>query len=221
MIIVLLVVMTLVAYFGGVYVENRQVGNWIRFISDVLLVGIVALIIANNSYHFGMQKQVEKTTTSVQSALPQQKIPFLLYEPLGNAGKEQVYLYHSGSSKLKHTSTDQTTNRVVRRAGKPELVSEKTVWRYQNNFSRLMFGVAGNDGTRIKTRNTFYLPKNWVVMSSKDAKKLAKPAIQAKLRQNVQGKLQEALRNQPQLTKSEQQALMLQYQSQAIERLIK
>ncbi|BDR56002.1 DUF4811 domain-containing protein [Xylocopilactobacillus apis] len=222
MIIALLVMMTLVAYFGGVYVENRKVGNWIRFISDLLLVGIVALIITNNSYHFGMEQQVETSTTQISSASPQKQMPFLLYEPLGTAGKEQVYLYKTlASGKIKHTTPDLTTNKVVRTKLSPKLITNKKVWRYKNSFYRVMFSVSGNEGTRIKTTNTFYIPKNWMVLSTKEAKKLKDPKIQNKLKQEVKLKMISAMKNHPQMTKEQQQALIAQYQNQAIEKLVK
>ena len=49
MIIVCLVIVTLIAYFGGVYVDNRHAANITRGICDALIVVILTLIVANRS----------------------------------------------------------------------------------------------------------------------------------------------------------------------------
>ncbi|MBA1434237.1 DUF4811 domain-containing protein [Bombilactobacillus bombi] len=228
MIIFLLVIMTLIAYFGGVYVDNRQVANWIRAICDLFIIGILALMVANDTFHFGMQPQVQTTKTTIQSANPHSSLPLLLYKNIGTNGKNRVYIYQA-NLKTQHTSPEQTTIKVKRTSQEPHLVSQKKQWHYRNNFYRALFGVAGNEGHHIQTVNTFYVPQSWLVLSTGQAKalpaKLANPQVKARLKQTVSQQVLAELKQHPHYSLTQQKQLTHQlqtkYQRQALEKLVK
>ncbi|AXX64029.1 DUF4811 domain-containing protein [Bombilactobacillus bombi] len=224
MIIVLLVVITLITYFGGVYVRNRHTANWIRVIGDVLIVGVLALMVANDTYHFGMQPKTQTSTMAMTSVNRSSQMPMLLYQSLGTSGKNKVYLYKTSSTaKVQHTNPEQTSDQIIRTNAQARLVSQKKVWSYKNGFYRTLFGISGNEGEHIQTTNKFFVPQNWAILSTKQAKKLARnlrnPQMQKQLTQQVQHKLLVTLQKQPTMTKAQQRVLAAKYQRQAVEKL--
>lgn len=228
MIIVCLVIVTLIAYFGGVYVDNRHAANITRGICDALIVVILTLIVANDTFHFGMQPRTQTTITSISAVKPNSTAPVLLYRSLGTSGKNQIYLYKkTPDSKSLHTRPDKTVNKVVRSSKDPHLVTKRKTWVYKNGFYKFMFAIAGNEGRHIQTHNTFYLPPNWLVLSTKQAQRLAvqmqNPRTKQRLSQEVQQQVQKDLARRPTLTAQQRRQYVKQMtalrQRQALEKL--
>lgn len=150
-------------------------------------LGVVG-IVAHDYGHFGMKV---KTTTSrqelVSSVTP--KLPVLLYQPLGN-GQEKVYLYKTNNAAKKPTAskTDHTSTKL--QTAKTASVTIKTErYVFDNQFNRFLFGWFGHDQELKHREYNFKLPKNWRVLSVKEAKALQqKLARQAAMMKQVPAK---------------------------------
>ncbi|UQS82297.1 DUF4811 domain-containing protein [Bombilactobacillus folatiphilus] len=232
MILFLLIVLTLITYLGSVYLKNRRASLWIRWVGNLCLVVVLALLVLNDSFHLGMKTITTKQTTAIESVSSQANLSMLMYKPVGTKGTEKVYLYKTNHSQKVQTLTpEQATTKVVQTKGKPKLVQKKQQWVYQNVAMKQLFGVLGNDHRRIKTQNTLYVKNDWLVLSTKQAKilqkKLANKQIQARLQQQIKQKVtvKMAQMSKEQLTPQQQvrqiHRLTQQVQKQALESLLK
>lgn len=205
MIVFLVILFTLGAYGFGIYDKNRKVGNIVRIICDILLVVSLALVVMNDTQHFGMAQKTVTKTTAIESVSPNKQAPMLLYNKVGTKSNNNVYVYQNADdTKPSHTNPEYTTNSVKRTNGKTKLVSQKKYWTYKSKFNKFMFGVARNDNQWISTHNTFYIGNNWFVLSSGQAKKLQKlmknPQMQAKMGQ--------AMMQNPKATPAQKQQML-------------
>ncbi|NVY96353.1 DUF4811 domain-containing protein [Lactobacillus sp. DCY120] len=195
MILVFLVIFTLCAYLGGVYISNRKLANSLRALFSFLLFLTIVAMIGNDTQHWGMRSQTEVRTTNLLSSVAKPQEPsFLLYKNLGTTTKDQIYLYRTDTrpKKIQHTLPKKTTNQVRVTTGTPRLVTKTQRWTYQGTGWGWLFSVAGNEGQRIKTQNTFYVGSQWQVLTPQKLKQLAKMA-QAKAQ--VRAKAQAAAQN--------------------------
>lgn len=187
-------------------------------------------VVLNDHNEFGMEKTVEKKQIDLVSSGDKEMLPILLYQPLGD-GKEKVYLYRtSDSEELKKTGTDQVTNQVVQSKDDASFTQETTYWVYENNFYKLLFGIADNDHKYANQSNTFSLPDTWQVLSADEAKALGeymnanKEELSKKAAAYVQEKLAALLTTSPTLSEKEQQeavqAFTAEFQQQAIKEFL-
>lgn len=228
MIVACLVIVTLIAYFGGVYVDNRHVANITRGICDVLIIVILTLMVANDTFHLGMKPKTQTIITPISSVKSSSTAPILIYRSLGTNGKNQIYLYkRSSDSKVVHTRPDETVNKVVRNARYPHMIIKRKTWVYKNGFYKFMFAIAHNEGHHIQTRNIFYLPHDWLVLSNKQAQRLAmqlqNSSTKKQLFQEVQRQVKKDLNSHPRLIIQQRQRYVKQMtalrQRQALEKL--
>lgn len=235
MIVILLVIVTLIGYFGGVYVRNRRIGNWTRGICDGLIVIILVAIIGNSTYHWGMKKVTQVQTVPLEPSLPAANFPALLYRDLGIAHQERIYLYRvPGSSKPQATkSTTATWKLHTTHRSTAQLETHQQGWVYSNGWSRFLFGIANNDHELIQRHYSFKIPQTWLVLSTQQAQKLQRklqnPSIRrqvtSQIQQQVQQSLAQAVKQHPQLTSQQRQQLIRYnqqcFQKQAYQALIK
>lgn len=143
----------------------------LAILSLIITALCVVGIVAHDYNHFGMKVQTSTQTQKlVSTASP--KLPMLLYQPLGN-GTEKVYLYKTKSLQKKPvaTKTDKSSAKVIV-ADRAKLVTKTQRYTYSNKMSQFLFGLFGHD-QELKSRHyLFYVPKNWKVLSVKQAKKL-------------------------------------------------
>lgn len=196
----------------------------------IFLVSLV-FITANDHYHYGMKKVTETTTQTLVSAAAGKNTNMLLYQPLGN-GTEKVYLYKTNESqkKPKPTGTDHVTNVVKKDQAKSQIQTDKTYWVYKNDTAKFWFGLSSKNHQLIKEKNTFDVQKNWLVLSTDQAKELAKlvqknkASMQTQAKAFVQEKVKAAMMQNPALDQTAQQKVIQQataeYQQQAMAKLV-
>ena len=185
--------------------------TWQTFLSIIFAaIFLVSLgfIIANDHYHYGMKRVTETTTQSLTSSADSKDMKMLLYQPLGN-GEEKVFLYKTNKSQLK---------------------IKKSYWIYKNNTAKFWFRFTSKNHLLIEEKNIFEVQKNWLVLSTKQAKKLAeivqenKTSMQTEAKSFVQDKVKEALMKNPTLNQAAQQKIIQQatadYQQQAIAKIV-
>ncbi|MDB1725498.1 DUF4811 domain-containing protein, partial [Enterococcus avium] len=103
-------------------------------------------------------------------------------------------------------------------------------WVYKNNTAKFWFRFTSKNHLLIEEKNIFEVQKNWLVLSTKQAKKLAeivqenKTSMQTEAKSFVQDKVKEALMKNPTLNQAAQQKIIQQatadYQQQTIAKII-
>ena len=102
-----------------------------------------------------------------------------------------------------------------------QLVTKTQRYVYRNGFYRFLYAGLGNNNAFKSRQHNFKVGQNWIVLSTKQAKKMQKAAkaSQAQLKQQlasaVKAKMQAALKQNPQLTAAQQQALQKQFTAAA------
>lgn len=169
----------------------------IAIISLIIAALSVAGIVAHDYNHFGMKTQTTTVKKElVSSASPQ--MPVLLYQPLGN-GTEKIYLYKTNNADKKPTSikTDKT-HASVKTASKASMTIKTEHYVFRNGWDQFLFGWFGHNNELKHREYTFNVPKNWKVLSIKEAKalqkKMAKRAAMMKKMQQMK-KMKQAQMN--------------------------
>lgn len=203
----------------------------LSMIFAVVFLLSLGFITANDHYHYGMKQLTETTTQTLTTAADNKDIDLLLYKPLGN-GTEKVYLYKTNDSqdKPKPTGTDHVKNIVKNTQKNAQLQIDKTYWVYKNDTAKFWFSLSSKDHQLIKEKNTFSIPKNWVVLSTEQAEKLTKlvqenkTAMETDAKSFVQAKVKKAMLQQPTMNQATQQKIIQQAtvesQQQALAKLI-
>ena len=133
----------------------------LAIISLLIAVLSIAGIVAHDYNHYGMKTQTTTVKKElVSSASPQ--LPVLLYQPLGN-GTEKIYLY----------KTDKT-HASMKTAAKPSMTIKTERYVFSNGWNQFLFGWFGHNNELKHREYTFNVPKNWKVLSIKQAKSLQK-----------------------------------------------
>ncbi|MGX4687552.1 DUF4811 domain-containing protein [Vagococcus sp. JNUCC 83] len=234
MIVFLVILSALLFAFTFIFAKS----TWqyiMTLVFGIVFIGSVALMEMNYSHHFGMKKAVAVKETSLVSSADNEQLNILLYQPLGD-GKEKVYLYKTSPSqkKVTQTKTDKVKNEVaISKDNKAVLESKTTQWVYKNVFYKTLFGIAGNNKEFDSQKNTFYIPSDWIELSTDQAKKLGeemaskKDTLEEEAKKYVTEKLKEAITKDPSLaTNKEKQTELSQtyandFQKQMIDDIIK
>ncbi|EPH95719.1 hypothetical protein D920_02246 [Enterococcus faecalis 13-SD-W-01] len=229
MIILVLILSVLLFAFLNVFAKKTW-QTFVSFIFGAIFVASLGLLVANISNHFGMEKVTETKTADLVSSADSDA-NMLLYQPLGD-GSEKVYLYKTKEDQKKPTATgtDSVTNKVVETSDKAQKETKTTYWVYKNDMYKFWFGLAGNDHEYDKKVNTFKLPEDWVVLSTDQAKELAKlaeknkPAMEEEAKSYIQQEMMKKMAENPKMSKEEQAALTkelaAQYQKQAFAKMV-
>ncbi|MHC3376149.1 DUF4811 domain-containing protein [Ligilactobacillus equi] len=201
-------------------------------ISLLLLGGSVLAIVANDNYHYGMKVTESKTTQKLVST--SDKLNILVYQKLGSAGKEKLFIYKTSPNQKKALTTkaDLKVKSQVKTTTKDAYVEIKTEkYVYKNQLSRLFFSILGDNHRTKAKKYTFYTNREWLVLSAKQAQTL--PVILQKQGDNLQRqialdvkeRLTETVKANPQLDKMQlaelQQAYIKEAQVSAIKKLLK
>lgn len=198
--------------------------------ATIFLVSL-GFIIANDHYHFGMKKFTETTTQTLTSTSGSKNINMLLYQPLGN-GTEKIYLYKTNEAqkKPKRTGTDHIENVIKKNQTKTQVQTDKTYWIYNSATARFWFGLSSKNHQLIKEKNTFNIQKDWLVLSTGQAKKLEKlvsengSSMQNEAKNYIHKKVEAALVQNPTMDQITQQRIIQdatqEYQKQAIVKLV-
>lgn len=164
----------------------------LAIISLIIAALSVMGIVAHDYNHFGMKTETKTVKKElVSSASPQ--MPMLLYQPLGN-GTEKIYLYKTNNAAKKPTpiKTDKT-HASVKTASKASMTIKTERYVFRSGLDQFLFDWFGHNNELKHREYTFNVPKNWKVLSIKDAqalqKKMAKQAaLMKKMKQAQMGK---------------------------------
>ena len=221
--IILLVILSAAFFylFGAVWVEHKSHLVW-SILSLVVLIASVAAFALHDVNNLGMK--TETTTKTVQHASNSKTANLLVYKQLGT-GSEKVYVYKTtNNSKKHHTWVDKDAKvKVSTTTGAAKLVIKKQQYVYKNGFSKLMFGVLGDNKETKQISYNFKLNSTWVSLSTSQAKKLAaamknstnQAQLQTAIASQVKAKLTAALTENPTMSAAEQAKLQTKYTNEA------
>lgn len=178
MIIIILALFAILAFWANMTIKTvvvRYVTTAVMFVG--LILSVIAMV-ANMHQHFGMKSVVTTTKTAIYSAgSAQQNFGVLLYQGVGTAGKENVYIYKA-SPKAVHTTLakpdlNTTSSRVAVDGNKAYKVVRTTRYVYRNNAYKFLFGLADNNYQLKQRHVTYQVPATWVAMTPEQAKSLS------------------------------------------------
>lgn len=208
------------------------------------LLGVSLLfVVLNDSNHFGMKKVTTTTTTDLISVSPSKQLKMLLYQDVGTSDKDHVYIYKKHNSQKKSTTTNPdptiTTNKVKITSKIPQVVTKTVRWEYKSNGYKFWFAIAGNGHKLIRHHNTFEINKDWLTLSTAQAKKLqklakqqnsasAKKEAETSVKATVTKSITAAMKKDPKMSASEQKTLTAEatkkataaYEKQAMAKLV-
>ncbi|GLB46131.1 DUF4811 domain-containing protein [Philodulcilactobacillus myokoensis] len=240
MIIYLLIIIAILYFLSWNLIKNRTFHIVASTITSLLLLGAVVLSIMNFNDHYGMHRVNQTKTEQLASVSPSKQMKMLIYQPVGTssaAKKYQVVIYknHDDQKKTSHTNPDTSViNHIHQNSSvkSPKMVTTKTRWEYKSHSAKLMFDLAQKANTD-KTVNDFYVPKNWLVLSAKQAKALpkimkqeqsnmkaqmsspqAKMQMQRQAQSFIQAKMMQAMQKNPQMPAQQKAKLMKQLQAE-------
>lgn len=201
MIIVLLVVFAVAAFLSAFLIQRQ----WLRWSITTLmfagLIGSVVGMVANAHNHFGMVQQTRTTRQEIFTAGDaQQGFGMLLYENIGTDGQSKAYIYRAAADAQKPTvspnmrqdMTLEETLAAVKISGHHQsiagerafVVTKKTTYVYEDEWAKILFGIADNQQEIVSVDQTFEVPASWIVLSTQQAKTLQ--ANQAQLTKQMQ-----------------------------------
>lgn len=178
MIIIILALFAVLAFWSNMTIKTavvRYATTSLMFIG--LMISVVAMV-ANMHDHFGMKTVTTTTKTQIYSAgSAQQTFGVLLYQSVGTAGKENVYIYKATPTAEKTTlakpDLKTTSSRVAVSGNRAYKVVQRTRYVYRNNGYKFLFGWADNN-QQLKHRHVIYqVPATWVAMTPDQAKSLS------------------------------------------------
>lgn len=225
------IIISALAFAGiNVFAKNRW-QTMLSFLFALLFFAGLALMTANDHYHFGMKQVTETTTEPLVSSSDNKEMNLLLYQPLGD-GTEKVYVYKTNEKQKKplSTGTDHVTNEVKENQTSNQLVTKKTYWVYKNKTAELWFGLSSENHQLVKEENSFSVKKDWIVLSTEQAKDFGKlveenkTKMEAEAKIFVQDQVQAAMVQDPTMDQAAQQKVIEQatttYQEQAMAKLV-
>ncbi|EHL95271.1 hypothetical protein HMPREF9103_03069 [Lentilactobacillus parafarraginis F0439] len=234
MIIATLIICAVLSFVFFIYIQNKPI-SYILTALSVIGIGVSTFyIVRNDRDHYGMEKVTTSTYQPIYSVSPSKQMKMLLYQPIGTANKHQVYIYQKSENakKKSHTDAENTTNKVVRVNTTPRIKTTEVRWHYKNNAAKLWFGIAGENHKLVKRENTIYVNKDWLVLSTTQAKALQKQMsskaykakLQAQAKAFVTKQMMAAMKKNPKMNKAQQAKIQKQaaaeFQAQAVQQLI-
>ncbi|WP_350342245.1 DUF4811 domain-containing protein [Limosilactobacillus fermentum] len=215
--IIVLVLLSTIAFYLFTAVWQKMPGRmlWSLVSLVVLVLSIVSFVLHDNR-HMGMKLETTNTTSSLVS--PNKNLNVLVYKQLGS-GSEKVYVYKTDPNAKKTTTTRLAAN--TKSTVKTTTSTNATVvkhtkrWVYKNGFSKLMFGILGDDNEVDQVTYTFNINDQWLVLSSTQAAKLqalmkdvtAQAAMKSKVAALVQEEVAAKLKANPTMSATNQAAL--------------
>lgn len=202
--------------------------HWQKYVlipvSLIILIIPIGLLVANEQQHFGMKTEKVTKTHAIYPAtnIKDSQIKLLLFQPLGN-GDETVYIYKQDPTQKKTNTTkadENTTNKFEKSATykTAHVVTTTTRYTYKNKFYKAFFAGLNNDHQYKSQSNTFKINKNWYILSTTQAKALAKQSKTAKktmataAKQAITAQMKAVLAKNPQMTPTQKKQLQVQIQ---------
>lgn len=176
--VIILMFLGAIAFFAcRMFIKNNSLSKTLSIIMAIVFAGSTLLMTLNYSHHFGMHKVTTTTTKQIYSA-SNSSLPLALYQPVGTSGRDDVYIYNvkKVQKKPNHTQANEYTTSKIKwtNTGKVQLRTTETRWRFKNNGYKILYMWSGMDGTLVKRINVLEYPKQYVKITTSQAKKLTK-----------------------------------------------
>lgn len=200
-------------------------------IFGLLFLGSTLLMIANGSQHFGMKKEAVVKEQPLVSSADMNGLNILMYQSLGD-GTEKVYLTKEtdNQEEPKATGTDKVTNEVTETKEEAKLIQTKYYWVPKNKVMKWFFNYGSKKEEFISEKNEFYLPSDWLVLSTDQLKafgelmKAKQATIESDAKAYIEKGIKKAMIENPQLSQDEltklTEKLTAEFQQQAVSEMI-
>ncbi|KRL28049.1 hypothetical protein FD27_GL000323 [Limosilactobacillus frumenti DSM 13145] len=229
MIIILMFISAMALFACVMFINHRPSRIVGTVIFGLLFVGSTTLMTLNYSHHFGMHTVTTTTTKTVYSAGG--KLPLAIYQPIGNSGKDNVFIYKTSlkHSKTHHTQANEYTTSKMKFSNRqePQLTTTETRWYFKNKFYKALYMWSGMDGTLIERTNVINYPQSYIKVTTGQAKQLqtkagkAGDAMQHQAQVFVTNKVQAAMAKDPQMSAQQIQQVSRQAEQAFMSQMIK
>lgn len=230
MVITILIIATIGLFFSVVLAKSSVIRSWFITLFLVLFIGMIALLVANDTYHYGLKKVTQTDTETLVTSAPTAKKgtpDVLLYKALGD-GTEKIYLYRTNLSQKKPQPTPlehATVHVDATETSSATLVKQITRWQYTNAWMHTLFAMSGENGDIAHRTYTFQIPTTWLQLSTTQASQLSKllkqPATQQTLKTAVTKKVISEFKKHPDLPANQHIEVEQLAQKSAIMQLLK
>lgn len=236
MVIISIIICAALAYYFAVFIQNKKVGYSLSFTFIALFLLSIVLLVANENNHFGMEKVTSSKTEQIQTVNKGSNL--LLYKKLGTQNKENVYIYRTPETTNDKKPQTTKVNLHVKNKVKvgnydaATLTKKTTRWEYKNGFYSFLFGISDNNKEFVKQTNTFKVGKDWLVLTTDQAKELAKKSKSKTFKDQmktegatyVKSAMMKAMQENPTMTSAQQKKVQEQaekaFKAQAMEKLV-
>ncbi|MFC6322730.1 DUF4811 domain-containing protein [Companilactobacillus baiquanensis] len=236
MVIISIIICAALAYYFAVFIQNKKVGYSLSFTFIALFLISIVLLVANENNHLGMEKVTRSQTEQIQTVNKGSNL--LLYKKLGTKNKENVYVYRTPETADNKKPQTTKVNLHVKNKVKvgnydsSTLTQKTTRWEYKNDFYSFLFGISDNNKEFIKQTNTFKVGKDWLVLTTDQAKELAKKSksksFKAQMKTEgatfVKAAVMKAMQENPTMDSAQQKKVQEQatkaFKAQAMEKLV-
>lgn len=187
MIILLIAVFTILAFYGMTFVNRKSVSNVLGIGSMVALTCCIAVLTLHIHSHWGMDEVTVTTHQEIFTA-GDPNLPFglVVTKQIGEDSGNYVLVYRDSpnqeaaaahfvpdmeqvSEAVKHDATFQTVADET-----AEVQIETTTLEFSSGFSKLLFGWGGEGGQLLREHAVVKVPENtWLVLTEEQAEKLA------------------------------------------------
>ncbi|ETY74881.1 DUF4811 domain-containing protein [Lactiplantibacillus fabifermentans] len=216
MILVILTIGLIVFIVGFLALNTAWQRLSVGTLGLIILVFAAVMMIGNDKWHWGMHQTTTTKTETLTSAVKNNYVDLLLYEPVKKSNTEKVYVYRTtDSSKRQNTAVSLKAHNTVKTANvtQAKLTIKTTRWTYDSSAWRWLYSHTGKHTTLVKTENTFTIPKSWATLSVSQAQWLQKQAkllsVKAKteMTATVTAQVKKAQTADPNMTAAEVKAL--------------
>lgn len=196
MIIISIILLTLLSFFGFMYIDKGPLRGLVGGLSLFLLTVSVVSLTIHIKDNWGMEKVTTTQTKKIYTA-GDTKAAFgmLLKAEIGKGTNNYALVYRTNKEDKEptvHFEPDQkhlletlknTADYERTEASEAKLVITTVRWKFKDNFMKLLFGIGGEESKLVSEHARAYIPKDtWLVLTQEEAKKLqeALPTMQAK-----------------------------------------
>lgn len=177
MIILIMAVFAIVAFFANMTIKSSGVRYAITLLMFTGLIVSVVALVANMHNHYGMEKVTTTTKKAIYSAASSdQGFGMLLYQNVGTNGKENVYIYRQSATDKKTTISKPdlktSSSRTNITGNQAYQVTKTTRFVYKSSGFKLLFGIANNNHELQHRHVNYQVPATWITMTTVQAKAL-------------------------------------------------
>lgn len=190
MIIILIILFTLLTFFGFMFVKNRAGRLIAGGLSLVLLVLSVFALTFHFNQHWGMKEVVTTSSHQIYTAGDAKSAYGLMIKSeIGKNTGNYALVFRNNENAAKPDTNfvpdekhiieavKKTASYKLVDSDKAKVVTTTTRRQFSSSWMKLLFGVGGEENTLVKESSVVEVPKDtWLVLTEDQVEKLTKEA---------------------------------------------